>query len=157
MQGMGVEGKCRRIFLTAPIIIILTIVCDIQYSRNMKKQSGTEFESLHENLSLELRRGTLVLTVLSQLQQPQYGYSLVEELNAHGIPIEPGTLYPLLRRLESHELLISSWETAGPKPRKYYRLAQQGERMLELLTEEWFDMTKSMVRLLKGSMPHETE
>ena len=82
------------------------------------------------NLELELRRGTLVLSVLSQLAQPRYGYSLVQGLESKRVSIDPNTLYPLLRRLEKQGLLYSEWETGGPKPRKYYR------RMEELLKEE---------------------
>ena len=51
-------------------------------------------------LVLELRRGTLILSVLSQLKDLEYGYSLVQKLNHKGVAIDPSTLYPLLRRLE---------------------------------------------------------
>ena len=50
---------------------------------------------------VELRRGALVLATLSQLRTRQYGYSLRQSLAEGGLPIEEGTLYPLLRRLES--------------------------------------------------------
>ena len=63
-------------------------------------------------LILELRRGTLILLVLNQLQKPMYGYNLVKELQDHGIPMEANTLYPLMRRLESQGLLKSEWETS---------------------------------------------
>ena len=66
------------------------------------------------NLELELRRGTLVLSVLSQLAQPRYGYSLVQGLESKRVSIDPNTLYPLLRRLEKQGLLYSEWETGGP-------------------------------------------
>ena len=55
-------------------------------------------------LELELRRGALVLAVLSQLREVQYGYSLRQALALRGMPIEEGTLYPLLRRLEGQGL-----------------------------------------------------
>ncbi len=38
------------------------------------------------------------------------------------MPIEEGTLYPLLRRLEAQGLLASEWNTAQAPPRRYYRL-----------------------------------
>ncbi len=46
----------------------------------------------------ELRRGTLILLVLSQLKTPKYGYNLVKDLQENGIPIEANTLYPLKTR-----------------------------------------------------------
>ena len=63
-----------------------------------------------ESLLLEMRRGTLVLGVLSQLDKPQYGYALVQRMESRGVPIDPNTLYPLLRRLEKQGLLESRWE-----------------------------------------------
>ena len=71
-----------------------------------------------QNLINELRRGTLVLAVLSQLDEPQYGYSLRQRLAEGGLDVEQGTLYPLLRRLEKHGLLDSEWsiETSDHSP-----------------------------------------
>ena len=63
--------------------------------------------TLVENLKSELRRGTQILAVLNQLKSEQYGYSLLQSLVDQGINIEAGTLYPLLRRLESQGLLNS--------------------------------------------------
>lgn len=92
------------------------------------------------NMQQELRRGAIVLCVLSQLTSPKYGYALVESLEEKGIRIEPGTLYPLLRRLEKQELLTSEWETSGAKPRKYYVLSQAGQDVYRLLLNDWIDM-----------------
>ena len=60
-------------------------------------------------LELELRRGVIVLAALSQLRSAQYGYSLRQALSERGMEIDEGTLYPLLRRLESQGLLTSEW------------------------------------------------
>lgn len=88
-------------------------------------------------LEAELRRGTLVLAVLSGLHDPRYGYELRQSLTEAGLPVEEGTLYPLLRRLETQGLLESSWNTSGASPRRYYRLSADGLRALKLLTETW--------------------
>ena len=56
----------------------------------MKDHEQEEFDKNLENLRQELRRGTLVLGVLSQLKEPRYGYSLVETLGAKGIQAEAG-------------------------------------------------------------------
>ncbi len=94
-----------------------------------------------DNLVQELRRGTIVLSVLSQLGKPQYGYSLVQSLEDKGLNLDPGTLYPLLRRLEKQNLLSSEWETSGNKPRKYYILSENGKNIYNLLCREWIKMT----------------
>ena len=64
-----------------------------------------EEKDLRSSLLMELRRGTLVLSVLSQMGEPKYGYSLVQSLEEKGIDIDPNTLYPLLRRLETKKIL----------------------------------------------------
>ena len=53
-----------------------------------------------ENLLQELKRGTLVLSVLLNSNESCYGYSLVSKLQESGVEIEQNTLYPLMRRLE---------------------------------------------------------
>jgi PadR family transcriptional regulator PadR len=102
-----------------------------------------------ENLISELRRGTLVLSVLSQLQEQQYGYSLKEQLAEHNIDIDQGTLYPLLRRLESQGLLDSEWVLTGSRPRRYYRLNATGQEVLDTLVHEWQSMVEAVNHLLR--------
>lgn len=100
-------------------------------------------------LTLELRRGTLILSVLSQLKDAKYGYALVQMLENKGITIDPSTLYPLLRRLEKQELLISEWDMRESKPRKYYRRTDYGNLVYEKLKLQWTEMAKDMTRLLE--------
>lgn len=90
-----------------------------------------------DKIMRELRRGTITIGVLSQLFEPQYGYSLVTILKERGISVDPGTLYPLLRRLEKQGLLESEWETSETRPRKYYVLSEMGKEVFNLLWEEW--------------------
>lgn len=101
-------------------------------------------------LKNELRRGTQVLAVLSQLDEKEYGYSLLEKLSQMKINIEAGTLYPLLRRLESQELLESEWDTTEARPRKYYKISTYGSEVLKELTNEWRFLNKEMERILGG-------
>lgn len=106
--------------------------------------------SLTENLTLELRRGTLVLTVLSQLRKRQYGYSLKQVLADAGLEIDQGTLYPLLRRLEKQGLLDSEWSVEESRPRRYYALNESGQQVLQQMTEEWHKLVQVVDRLLGG-------
>jgi PadR family transcriptional regulator PadR len=102
-----------------------------------------------QNMILELRRGVLVLAVLSQLQEEQYGYSLLKLLADRGIDIDQGTLYPLLRRLESQKLLQSDWRVVDDtRPRRYYVISPQGREVLAQLKREWTGMTTSMHKML---------
>lgn len=101
------------------------------------------------NLKNELRRGTQVLAVLSQLSQNQYGYSLLQSLEEKKVNIEAGTLYPLLRRLESQGLLKSEWDTTESRPRKYYLLSSDGYEVYQLLLKEWNTIVSEMNNLFK--------
>lgn len=109
-----------------------------------------DINDMVSGLILELRRGTLVLLVLSQLKKPMYGYNLVKKLNDSEIPIEANTLYPLMRRLESQGLLKSEWETSGTKPRKYYILTDDGHIVLEKVKEHWFLFSNKLNNVLEG-------
>lgn len=100
-------------------------------------------------LKQELRRGTLILLVLSQLREDMYGYSLVKQLNDHDIPMDANTLYPLLRRLEGHGLLQSRWDTAESKPRKYYKITEDGLAVLEKTTAYWRNFSANVEELLR--------
>ena len=103
-----------------------------------------------ENLASELRRGILVLAVLSQLHTAQYGYSLKQHLAAAGLEIPEGTLYPLLRRLEAQGLVQSEWQMTGDvRPRRYYVLNAQGEAVLAQLAAEWRALAAALDRLAK--------
>lgn len=108
-----------------------------------------EEKDLMDNLLQELRRGTLIISVLSQLKTEKYGYALVQSLEKQGVYIETNTLYPLLRRLEKQGLLESAWEMGESKPRKYYRRTEYGSNIYEALKMQWFQLSRTMEGLLK--------
>lgn len=98
-------------------------------------------EDVSAKLEQELRRGVIVLATLSQLREPQYGYSLRQALATRGMTIEEGTLYPLLRRMEGQGLLASEWRIEDGPPRRYYTLSPQGEKLFASLTQSWRNLT----------------
>ncbi len=104
--------------------------------------------SVYENLASELRRGVLVLAVLAQCGEVQYGYSLKQQLAAAGLDINEGTLYPLLRRLEGQGLLASEWLVTEDRPRRYYKLSTTGSAVLERLSAEWQTLVGVVARIL---------
>jgi len=105
-------------------------------------------DELISSLIIELRRGTLVLSVLSQLHTPEYGYSLVQKLEEKNAAVEAGTLYPLLRRLEKQKLLKSEWDTTESRPRKFYVLSDEGKEVYNRLRSEWINISKQLQILL---------
>jgi PadR family transcriptional regulator PadR len=104
---------------------------------------------LFENLRLELRRGCLIVAVLAQLRTEQYGYTLRKSLAEDGLAIDEGTLYPLLRRLESQGLLVSQWREEDKRNKRFYRLSAAGEPILKQLLDEWQSINASLERILQ--------
>ena len=104
---------------------------------------------MFDNTILELRRGVIVLAVLSQLGEEQYGYSLLKLLSDQGLEVDQGTLYPLLRRLESQGLLQSVWKLEEARPRRYYVISQTGRELLPRLKAEWNSIVAMMGGMLK--------
>jgi len=110
-------------------------------------------DAVHEqtqNLVQELRRGMIVLAVLSQLDEEQYGYSLMKGLEDQGMLIDQGTLYPLLRRLEEQGLLASDWRVESSRPRRYYILNNFGKKVLVEMTTEWTRIKTTVDNLLSN-------
>lgn len=101
-----------------------------------------------DKLEQDLRRGVIVLAALSQLRGWEYGYSLRQALAARGMPIEEGTLYPLLRRLESQGLLSSEWRIEDGPPRRYYTLSKEGRTLYARLVESWTNLTAIVADLI---------
>jgi|SRR6516162_4033626 PadR family transcriptional regulator PadR len=106
--------------------------------------------SLFENLKMELRRGSLVLAVLAQLRSEQYGYTLRKALAEHGMAVDEGTLYPLLRRLESQGLLTSEWREEDKRNKRFYVLSADGKQILKQLLAEWESIDSSLHGIVKG-------
>lgn len=100
-----------------------------------------------EKLKQELRRGVVVMAVMSCLRESQYGYALLKSMNDKGFEIGQDTLYPLLRRLEEQGLLESEWRVDDPRPRRYYQLNQNGNEVYETLKTEWKTMDKVIRRM----------
>lgn len=105
---------------------------------------------LFNNLQQEMKRGTLVLAVLSQLDSPEYGYSLIGELEKNGLKIDQNTLYPLLRRLEKQGMLESIWEVENNRPRRYYKISLLGVDIRSRLVDEWIQMNQVLKNLIGG-------
>ena len=109
---------------------------------------GNSNHDLFENLRMELRRGSLILAVLASLQTEQYGYTLRKALTDHGMPIDEGTLYPLLRRLETQGLLVSEWREEDKRNKRFYRLSEDGKVIFKQLVAEWQNMNSSLNGIL---------
>lgn len=79
-------------------------------------------------------------------RKPIYGLWMIEELLHHGYRLSPGTLYPILRRMESDGLLKSSKKTVSGKVRNYYSLTAKGGEALKELKGKIKELVKEVMR-----------
>ena len=109
-----------------------------------------------ENLRSELRRGSLIVAVLAELRTEQYGYTLRKSLEQNGLALEEGTLYPLLRRLETQGLLASEWRETDKRNKRFYRLSQQGQLILTQLLLDWEELSGTLNSILRQTEAPQT-
>jgi PadR family transcriptional regulator PadR len=102
----------------------------------------------------QLRKGVLELAILAILDRGEaYGVQVVELLGRYpGLAAAPGTVYPLLARLDKAGSVRTRWleSSAGP-PRKYYRLSAAGRDSLRASAASWQEMSRDLAGLLEGS------
>jgi len=120
----------------------------------MQETVHSATQEILENLRSELRRGSLIVAVLAELAVEQYGYTLRKSLEEHGITMDEGTLYPLLRRLESQGLLVSEWREQDKRNKRFYRLSPVGEEILEHLLEDWEALSAALQSILQRPSPN---
>ncbi|MBE7414220.1 MAG: helix-turn-helix transcriptional regulator [Deltaproteobacteria bacterium] len=84
-------------------------------------------------------------TLHHAMKEDVYGLWLIEELNEHGYDLSPGTLYPILHKLEEDGLLTSYSEVVEGKVRKYYQTTPKGAHALERLREKIIELVKEVV------------
>jgi PadR family transcriptional regulator PadR len=90
-----------------------------------------------------MRKGVLelcILTIISN-QEDAYASDILSRLKQSELIVVEGTLYPLLTRLKNEGLLSYRWEESksGP-PRKYYKITEIGEKILDELTIGWQEL-----------------
>jgi DNA-binding PadR family transcriptional regulator len=79
-------------------------------------------------------------------QEPLHGQWMLNELRQHGYEISPGTLYPLLQRMERLGWLKRKRDPrAGKRARKDYRLTEEGEKVLELVRAQLGELHREVV------------
>lgn len=107
-----------------------------------------------ETIEIQLKKGVLGLCVLALLHRADsYAYEIASRLSA-AIDMGEGTIYPLMRRMQSEGLvetyLVES--SAGPS-RKYYRLSDAGRSALQVQTADWKTFTDAVDAVLDGNIP----
>ncbi len=116
------------------------------YSHRMKHE--TTSQSAHA----QMRKGMLEFCILLAIGRGEsYASEILSELKGANLLVVEGTLYPLLSRLKTQQLLDYSWaESKSGPPRKYYTLTPKGKKTLAELTTTWDSLVDSITTLTKS-------
>lgn len=105
-----------------------------------------------DSLDSELMRGSLDLLVLSALREgPKYGYLIQQTLrqgSSARVQLLPGSMYPILHRLEADKLVKAKWDDTTGRRRKWYELTAAGRRQLTHRATQWRDYVECLKGLL---------
>jgi DNA-binding PadR family transcriptional regulator len=77
---------------------------------------------------------------------PIHGQWILDELRRHGYRISPGTLYPLLSRMERLGWMRSRRMGAGRRARRDYRLTAEGRKVLAMIRVQVDELHREVVK-----------
>lgn len=102
-------------------------------------------------MDIQLKRGLLDVCVLAAIKnKDSYGYQIIKDMKPY-VEVSESTLYPILRRLETSELLtVKSVEHNG-RLRKYYHITQLGLNRIDAFKEEWNEIVSIYNYITKES------
>lgn len=96
-------------------------------------------------MDTQMKRGLLEVCVLAAIKNSDsYGYRIIKDVGPY-LDISESTLYPILRRLESSEMLTVYSEEHNGRLRKYYSITEKGKMRLETFRQEW----KEVIRIYR--------
>jgi transcriptional regulator len=113
---------------------------------------------MSDRTTIDLLQGTLGVLILKSLSWgPKHGYGVarwIEETSGNDLPIEEGSLYPALHRLQARGLLTSEWTISDSNRRvKQYTLTEQGRAQLRAERSRWDHFSTSVSRVLDARRP----
>ena len=104
-------------------------------------------------MDVQLKRGLFEVCVLAAIRdQDSYGYQIIKDMKPY-VELSESTLYPILRRLETAELLTVRSAEHNGRLRKYYHITQQGRNKIDAFQEDW----KEIMSIYKFITREETE
>lgn len=100
-------------------------------------------------MNVQIKKGIVEVCVLATLNKSSsYGYKIISDISEI-IEIKESTLYPILRRLETQELLTTYNEEFNGRMRKYYEITSKGRKRISQFLEEWEEI-ESVIRFVRG-------
>ncbi|AIF68892.1 PadR family transcriptional regulator [Palaeococcus pacificus DY20341] len=94
----------------------------------------------------QILRGFMGLHILHHAsKEPISGVFMMEELRRHGYNVSPGTLYPLLHKMEDMGLLKSCWKVENGKRVRFYEITPRGREVLEEGKKKVMELSKEIL------------
>ena len=88
-------------------------------------------------MDIQLKRGLLDVCVLAAIKDGEsYGYKIIKDMKPY-IELSESTLYTILKRLETADMLTVRSAEHGGRLRKYYRITDAGVKRIDEFKNEW--------------------
>ncbi len=106
-------------------------------------------------MDIQLKRGLLEVCVLAAIKaEPSYGYQIIKDIKPY-VDISESTLYPILRRLETQQLLTVRSAEHNGRLRKYYHITVAGLHRIADFRQEWKEILDIYQFVVREVPPHE--
>ena len=106
-------------------------------------------------MDTQLKRGLLDICVLAAIKtEDSYGYQIIKDMRPY-MEISESTLYTILKRLETANMLTVRTAEHGGRLRKYYHITSEGQKRLEEFKNEWREVMKIYQFVTKEDAIHE--
>ena len=106
-------------------------------------------------MDIQLKRGLLDVCVLSAIKNGEsYGYQIIKDVRPY-VSLSESTLYPILRRLESAELLTVRCAEHCGRLRKYYRITPRGLERIEAFKRDWRELESIYRYIVREEQTHD--
>lgn len=106
-------------------------------------------------MDIQLKRGLLDVCVLAAIKnEDSYGYQIIKDLKPY-VELSESTLYTILKRLESANMLTVRTAEHGGRLRKYYHITETGTKRIEEFKDEWKDIMVIYKFVTKEAMGNE--
>lgn len=106
-------------------------------------------------MDVQLKRGLLDVCVLAAIKnEDSYGYKIIKDMKPY-IALSESTLYTILKRLETANMLTVRTVEHGGRLRKYYHITHEGQRRIEDFKDEWKELLSIYQFVTKGDEGHE--
>ncbi len=106
-------------------------------------------------MDIQLKRGLLDVCVLAAIKnEDSYGYKIIKDMQPY-MELSESTLYTILKRLETADMLTVRTTEHGGRLRKYYHITEAGLARIQEFKAEWQEMLTIYQFVTKEDASHD--